>query len=410
MVYYYLSGEILQKNNKKEQSEMKKWLTGLLAITICLGMCACGKDTEKNPDNSSSNRSEGLAGNVNVSTGREVPIASIENNLFQNGLLAVKKGARWGFIDETGEFVIRAQFAEVENFGANGLAAVKKTSDWGYIDQNGEYVIEEHFKEAFSFSESGLAYVRTSINECGFIDESGEFVYEIESIYNSWHPSIGQYEPVRVGDEGWSFVDKTGNLISEDRFVEVRKGFASNGLAAVKTEDGWGFIDTSGEFVIQPQFDNVLDFQENGVALVHTENGWGYIDSNGAYYLEPQFRSAFPFSDNGLARIVSNENGKYGFINTKGQIVIEPQYSYADDFGENGLAPVATDEGYGYINAAGEFVIEPQYGYATEFYDDGYACVRHNKENEDKNNVYSIIDAEGNYIITDISDVLWPIY
>jgi hypothetical protein len=82
---------------------------------------------------------------------------------------------KWGYIDESGTYVINPQFEIAENFSENGLALVVMDEKWGYIDEKGNYVIELQFDEAWGFSDNGLAPVKTN-KKYGVIDEDGEFV------------------------------------------------------------------------------------------------------------------------------------------------------------------------------------------------------------------------------------------
>ncbi|HEY5522092.1 MAG TPA: WG repeat-containing protein, partial [Desulfuromonadaceae bacterium] len=72
-----------------------------------------------------------------------------------NGLAAVRDDDTnmWGYIDETGDYVIEPQFGDAGNFAANGLAAVQDAESqlYGYIDKTGDYVIEPQFYKARDF-------------------------------------------------------------------------------------------------------------------------------------------------------------------------------------------------------------------------------------------------------------------
>jgi hypothetical protein len=49
--------------------------------------------------------------------------------------------------------IIAPQYEEVRQFADNGLAAVKKDGKWGYIDTTGAVVIPFQYNYAYSFSE-----------------------------------------------------------------------------------------------------------------------------------------------------------------------------------------------------------------------------------------------------------------
>lgn len=71
---------------------------------------------------------------------------------------AVKKGLKWGFIDENGEIVIDYVYNDALSF-RNGMAPAAGDM-WGYIDLDGQFVIEETFRAATPFDEGGNAAVK----------------------------------------------------------------------------------------------------------------------------------------------------------------------------------------------------------------------------------------------------------
>lgn len=71
---------------------------------------------------------------------------------------AVMIDGQWGFIDNTGEVVIEAEYEDARSF-ANGLAAVKYAGKWGFIDLEGNLVIDTQFDDAKDFTSSGTVFV-----------------------------------------------------------------------------------------------------------------------------------------------------------------------------------------------------------------------------------------------------------
>jgi curved DNA-binding protein CbpA len=95
-------------------------------------------------------------------------------------------GARWGFIDESGQTLIPPQFDEARPFNA-GLAAVRIDDKWGFVNPRGDLQVTPLYEECSDFSE-GLSAVRW-YGRWGFIDTSGAFVImpkfqEAESFQN----------------------------------------------------------------------------------------------------------------------------------------------------------------------------------------------------------------------------------
>lgn len=88
----------------------------------------------------------------------------------------------WGYVDETGEYVIEPQFLYAGYF-VKGLALVTDadTELRGYINKSGNYVIEPQFCDSSYFSKDGLAAVAIEdeyhpYGLWGYIDATGEFL------------------------------------------------------------------------------------------------------------------------------------------------------------------------------------------------------------------------------------------
>ncbi|MBU3187647.1 WG repeat-containing protein, partial [Clostridium estertheticum] len=82
----------------------------------------------------------------------------------------IEIGGKWGFINKTGEIVIKPQFDFACNF-SEGLAAIKVEGKSGFINKNGKIVIKPQFDNIYddvsSFHE-GLAMVNIG-GKWGFI-------------------------------------------------------------------------------------------------------------------------------------------------------------------------------------------------------------------------------------------------
>lgn len=70
----------------------------------------------------------------------------IENkDVLNTKLFAKRKGLKWGFINNDGEYVIDAKFDFVTEFNEYGFAGIKKDGKWGAINQDGEIVAEPEY-------------------------------------------------------------------------------------------------------------------------------------------------------------------------------------------------------------------------------------------------------------------------
>jgi hypothetical protein len=319
----------------------------------------------------------------------------------------------WGFIDETGAWVIEPRFQDAYRF-QEGLARVEIAGKWGYIDEKGELVVDAQFTEAHDFSE-GLARVATgplqdpadtfkvliTASGYGFIDKSGSM-----AIAATWDDAGDFHDGLAAVMQGEScgYIDKKGKLVIPLEFA-VATPF-SEGLAAVGTLDdefrgAWGYIDKAGAWIVSPApglvpegvADGTLQLPARrfasgfapvspGVPLDRTmppDGGWTYVDTKGvAVQWGPVFRQAGEFNE-GLAPVQDAVSGKWGFIDTSGAVVIEPRFDgWMTDYltshqgFHQGLAAARLDGLVGFVDTTGEWVIEPRY-YVSGGFADGFA-------------------------------------
>lgn len=93
--------------------------------------------------------------------------------LTKDGIIAVSKGGKWGFVKTDGQVVIDPVYEDVRSF-SNGVAAVKKDGKWGFIDTDGNIVIECQFTDVKYMSDNGTCPVRTDVPEEKIDSEDGE--------------------------------------------------------------------------------------------------------------------------------------------------------------------------------------------------------------------------------------------
>jgi len=269
---------------------------------------------------------------------------------FSEGLAAaVRKGEKlWGYIDRTGQFAISPRFRwsptdYVWSF-ADGLAKIRFQDKYGYIDHSGNFVIQPQFPDGDDFSD-GMARVVME-GPCAYMPD-GPCASGVHVGGPTNNPRACKF----------TFVDKTGRVISDDRY-DFARSFAE-GLAPVRKNNHWGFIDKSGKLVI------------------------GY-----------RFEDAQPFS-NGLARV--KQNGSYGYIDQHCKLIIPPWFQYAEEFSD-GLAPVGNDDdGYWYIDKTGRDVFPHRYAVASPFFK-GLAHVQLINENEEPSDTFAYIDTTGRHV------------
>ena len=307
--------------------------------------------------------------------------SSCSTNGNDTKLLAVKSNDLWGYVDNSGTFVINPQFENAYPF-FNGLARVESDGKVGYIASDGKYVVQPQYQAGSDFSE-GYAFVVTDNSYPICINTKGEEVFTLKGaeFVSNFSDGLAMYK-IDSGKIG--YVDTKGNTAIAPRFD--RASDFSEGLASVQMGEKWGFVNKEGNIVIPCQFSYARDFHE-GLAAISNGKSYGFINLKGEYVINPQFESVEDFSE-GLALF---SNGKLtGYINKDGKYVINPQFEDGESF-FNGLAAIRMGDMYGYIDKEGKTVINPQFDEVSSFYGN-LAMVK-------SNDMVGFIDKKGKYVI-----------
>ncbi len=238
---------------------------------------------------------------------------------FNNGLIPIRQGEKWGYLNAEGKLAIPAKYDHVTGFSDNhavatlnknfiilntsgeespvegsgvldvkefseGLAPIKASDKkFGYVDASGKIVVKPQF-ESVGYFVDGLAWAKTSDDKVGYVNKTGEWVIKPQfSVGKEFDSSTGLAR-VKTGDV-WGYVNKSGEVIKVD--TELWGDF-SDGLAEGKKGGKVGFYNSKGEWVIKPQFEGSRAFK-NGYAAAKQNDKWGMIDKQGNWVIQPSF-------------------------------------------------------------------------------------------------------------------------
>jgi WG containing repeat len=272
------------------------------------------------------------------------------------------------------------------------LLPVQQNGKWGYINRSGEIVIKPQFESADFFAD-GLALVRYALRKkplkpgekkaklaggIGFIDQTGKVVLELDSPLSldgdSFSEGLVQYSTNEPGKGAvYGYIDTSGKIQIKARFTVAYPFVDGLAAACIDIDLKCGFIDKTGEFAIEPKYVVARPFSEGFGLAGFERNRIGFVNKSGEMVIEPQFGyiGAVGFHD-GLS-VVAYPHGRFGYINTEGTMVIPMQFEMAQPFSD-GLAAVRVDSKWGYIDKTGKFVIKPQFINAGPF-SEGLASV-----------------------------------
>lgn len=345
--------------NSSKQKNMKTLIIITLSFAMSIGAMAQTYITQVKP------YGEKLWGYANQNG--EITIAAKYKKCYkyaENGLAPIYESKQFLFINTKGEEMTTeiTGFKMIEGFigigglqGYNeGMVAVVKNKKWGFLNSQGAVAIELKYDKVSIFN-SGFAIAKSG-DAFFVVNKSGE---EIE-IAGAEFIDIKQFSdglaPFTNSTKQFGYIDDKGKVAIQADFLAV--GYFNDGLAWAKGSDKKvGYINKKGEWVIEPKFDAAKNFDPtSGLARIKTEGKWAYTNKNGEI-LTVDTETWGDFSE-GLAR--GKKGGKTGYYNNKGEWTIAPEYDGGRNF-KNGFAAVKKGDKWGFINQSGEWVIEAKY-------------------------------------------------
>ncbi len=241
------------------------------------------------------------------------------------------------------EVIIDPQYEDADSF-SQGLAAVKKDGKWGYIDMEDSTVIPFQFDYAPSlvFDRTGKQvylgayWVGCCLNEGTFaateamggnglyLDESGKPVLEFsEEAYtrpfNQGLSPLAKYDVERE-DFVFGFIDKNGKTVIPFEYDAL--GTFLEGLAFACKDGKYGGIDTQNNVVIPFEYTRITSYS-NGLAVAVKDGRAFCIDRydkevpgsdtiSQESYFPAGLESSLTMTPDEIITVI--ENGKYGFV------------------------------------------------------------------------------------------------
>jgi hypothetical protein len=172
---------------------------------------------------------------------------------------------KWGYMDATGQLVIRPGFDDAGPF-VEGLAAVNLDGKWGYIDRKGKMVIPANYKSAWAFHER-IARVKPFDLPDQYITTSGRIISSPEwAAADDFSNGLARVE---VGN-AFGYIDSTGKMILPA--VYTRGWNFYHGLAVIAFDEKCGVINTRGEEVLRAGYDKIKHLEETNLLLCSTHD------------------------------------------------------------------------------------------------------------------------------------------
>lgn len=223
---------------------------------------------------------------------------------FNEGLLSVLIGDKWGFIDTNGVMVIQPKYQSMMGapYFSNGVAVVEleKAGPFGAIDKTDKTVVPFAFYRMSRFGDDVAVTMK----------------------------------PADAGNGGTrahcQVVSKNGTIVNDSTINEYNfNTFYSEGLSHFREKSKYGFLDKNGMEYIDNIYGDIAPFSE-GLAAVYHEGKWIFIDKSNKQV--PGFSSKNQPGDFKNGRSIIFENNKRGAIDKSGKIVVDLKYEALSTF------------------------------------------------------------------------------
>lgn len=151
---------------------------------------------------------------------------------------------KWGLMNQYGEIVVPCEYYMlISSFNEYGLAEVNRKGLIGFVDTTGEEIIKCKYQGAGKFSE-GLIDVRLN-DKWGYIDTLGKTViphrYEIGIWFQEGLARVAKREGSKYY---FGYIDRTGKEVIPLQFEDARD--FNQGTAEVMMDGKWKEIDKTG--------------------------------------------------------------------------------------------------------------------------------------------------------------------
>lgn len=174
---------------------------------------------------------------------------------------------------------------------SEGLAAVEKDAKAGFVDKYWRLVIPPVYDFVFPFN-GGHALAKRD-GKWFFINRSGKRVADFP--YGEVIDANKDYSIVGIRANGkYSLVDKSGKLLKAFPYESASKQF-DEGLWAMKSGGKWGFVSIPDGTAVTPfRYDGFKIFS-CGLCPVCEDGKWGFINKKGKLVIPLQYDKVYLF-------------------------------------------------------------------------------------------------------------------
>lgn len=230
----------------------------------------------------------------------------------------------------------------------------EKKAKWGYVDDSGKWVIKPKYDIEAPFAESPLPsgeYRAIVFNKdkWSLINTEGK---NLSGNHESITPDGGKL--LIIGDKDrFGVIDYNGNTIIKNELDRVIPSANGGGVFLKKTS--WGYFNRDGAITLEPEHDAVTDWGFD-MLLVRDNGTYGIANYSGMMTVPSTFKSLEMVSP---TRIVATGTAGTSVITPDGKTIIAPGNYTKIAMRPDGNFSVTTSAGEGLVGADGQRIIAP---------------------------------------------------
>lgn len=209
------------------------------------------------------------------------PVENVDknNNLwYEEGVLKVKKGDKYGLIDYTGNEILKPEYEKIEALpGVTNSILIKNGDKVGLCDNKANIIIPVEYKEIKGIEDNY---------------KNGYIVINSESKYG--------------------LIDFTKNVILEPTYEEIKQ-VSSTSIFIVKENGKIKAINKNKETILENKFDDVKEINAEDIVYKKGQK-YGIIGTNGEIKISEQYEDLqYAFGNYYIAK----KDNKYGIVDTQ---------------------------------------------------------------------------------------------
>lgn len=309
----------------------------------------------------------------------------IERVLNDKDNLIVMKNGQYGLY-QNDKVIINCNYQDMKYEDSINMYFVKRGSKYGALNENGDIVIPVEYQ---NIENKGMFIeVVNSDNQKEHFNINGEKTNQFDN-YNSIEKS--KYDNTYIGisnDYSYQLLDKNYNVLTNEKY-EYMENILSNLYIVKNTNGKYGIININNQKIVDNNYDVIQLISNTEIiqAMDVTSNMVSLFNKNGQKLLEEEDLLVI-FNDNYIkvfcnegakyytldgkeslnTEIYKNnniigfyENGKWGFKDRSGNIVIKAIYDRIVEINKIGYGGIKIEDKWGIIDNEGNIIVEPKF-------------------------------------------------